>query len=62
MYYIGLVACFRHSRLVSGYIVPKYGNRTQLLWFQIRFGSKYSFPALVRVAIYKVQNNFHYQS
>jgi hypothetical protein len=62
MFYIGLVACFRHSRLVFGCNLPSYGNRTQLLWFQTRFGSKYLISALVRVAIDKVQNEFHYHS
>jgi hypothetical protein len=62
MFYIGLVACFHHSRLVSGCIVPRYRNRTQLSWFQTRFASKSLISALVRVAIHKVQNNFHNRS
>jgi hypothetical protein len=62
MFNIGMIAYFRHIRLVSDCIVPRYGNRTQLLWFRTRFGSRYLISALVRKAICKVQNNFHYQS
>jgi hypothetical protein len=37
----------------------RYRNRTQLLRFETLFASKYLISGLVRVAIYKVQNNFH---